>query len=70
MTWSGSKLKRSRDPIQLRGEERFVADVANAIEDVLDGTASVDYLPVSPNRIHNILKGKDKSVDHLNESSP
>ena len=46
------------------------AAVANAIEDALDGTASVDYLPVSPNRIHNILKGKDKSVDHLNESSP
>ena len=28
MTWSGSKLKRSQDPIQLRGEGRFVADVA------------------------------------------
>jgi carbon-monoxide dehydrogenase large subunit/6-hydroxypseudooxynicotine dehydrogenase subunit gamma len=45
------------------------AAVANAIEDALDGTASVDCLPVSPSRIHNILKGKDKSVDYLSELS-
>ncbi len=28
MTWSGSKLKRFRDPVQLRGEGSFVADLS------------------------------------------
>ena len=49
MTWSGSKLKRSRDPVQLRGEASFVADISA-------GAKSVRFVrsPFASGRILNV----------------
>ena len=49
MTWSGSKLKRSRDPVQLRGEASFVADISA-------GSKSVRFVrsPFASGRIVNV----------------